>query len=171
VACLCSLLLGVDGWMEGNGSCGCYHWLTTSAAITVKAAACFTAQESRGGRLQTTRDTPEGVQKPSVNENKLPSPFNRKSHVTDQDFTEFNINANHFSYLTENLRKYLMENVVCFADRYRSVDRRLRTTGFNLGIFIDEQGPQVWTVFGRKPQTMKGCKPLFILNDLESAPV
>jgi len=48
------------------------------------------------GAPQITRDTPAGVQKPSMNETELSSLFNRKPHATDQDFTEFNMNANHF---------------------------------------------------------------------------
>ena len=83
----------------------CYHWLTTSAAITAKAAAWPTMKESRDGRPQTTRDTPEGVQKPSINETKLSSPFNRKSHVTDQDFTEFSKKASHFQLLDKKAAK------------------------------------------------------------------
>jgi len=61
VACPCSLLLGTDWWMQGNSLRACYHWLTTSAAITAKTATWPTMQESRDGHQQTTCDTPEGV--------------------------------------------------------------------------------------------------------------
>jgi len=33
--------------------------------------------------------------------------FNRKPHVTDQDFTEFNVNANHFQLLDGKSRLFL----------------------------------------------------------------
>jgi len=51
--------------------------------ITAKAAARPKVQESRGGRLQTTRDAPEGAQMPSINESERSSPFNRKPHATE----------------------------------------------------------------------------------------
>jgi len=52
-----------------------------------------------------------------LNKTELSSPFNRKPHVIDQDFTEFNINANHFLLLDGKCRllcgpaKYLHELV------------------------------------------------------------
>jgi len=108
-ACPSILVLGIDGWMQENVSCACYHWLTTSAAITAKAVSWPTVEESKDGRLQTNRDTPEGVQKPSINETGLSSPFNRKSQVIDQDFPN--------STRTLIIFSYLMENVGCFVDR------------------------------------------------------
>ena len=45
---------------------------------------------------QTTRDTPEGLQNPSINETELSGRFNHKSHVTDKGFTEFDMNVNQF---------------------------------------------------------------------------
>jgi len=83
-----------------------------------------TVQESRGRRLQTTRETPESAQNPGINETELSSPFNRKPHVTDQDFIEHNI-------LSLIIFNYLTENAACFADRqkiYADRYRRLRTT-------------------------------------------
>ena len=94
--------LWVDAWKRFT----CLLPLTRhrSTGITANAAACPAVQESRDGRLQTTRDTPEGVEKPSRNQTELSSPFNRKPHVTDQDFTKFNMNANHFQLLDGKCR-------------------------------------------------------------------
>jgi len=75
-----------------------------NAAITAKAATWLTVQESRDSHLKTTHDTLEGVQKLSMNETGLSSPFNRKPHAIDQDVTEFNINANHFQLLDRKCR-------------------------------------------------------------------
>ena len=116
-----------------------------------------TVQESRNRRLQTNRDTPKGAQNPGMNETELSSPFNRKPHVTDQDFIEFNI----FSLIIFN---YLTENASCFADRqniyadrYRSADQRLRTTDINH--IIQHQNSQIINnIFAGKKQNAKKLK-------------
>jgi len=97
--------------------------LTHHQRINQFQSSCVTTvQESRDGRLQTTRDTPEGAQNPGINETELSSPCNRKPHVIDQDFIEFNI-------LSLIIFNYLTENATCFADRQNIyADRRLRNT-------------------------------------------
>jgi len=106
--------------------------LTHHQCINQFQSSCVTTvQESRDGRLQTTRDTPEGAQNPGINKTELSSPFNHKPHVTDQDFIEFNIlSLIIFNYLTENAACFADRQNI-YADRYRSADRRLRTTGLN----------------------------------------
>jgi len=66
--------------------------LTHHQCITQFQSSCVTTvQESRDGRLQTTRDTPEGAQNPGTNETEFSSPFNRNRI---QHFI-----ANHFQLL------------------------------------------------------------------------
>ena len=87
---------------------------------------------------QTNRDTPK-VWNPSINETELSGRFNHKSHshmLLTRILPNSTWTLTNFSYMTENLRKYLMENAACFADRqniyagrYRSADQRLRTIG------------------------------------------
>ena len=56
------LLLGADGWVQGNGlHAWCCHSLATSAAFTAKVGAWPTVQARGDERLQTTRATPKGV--------------------------------------------------------------------------------------------------------------
>ena len=96
-------------WVDARKRFTCVQPLTRhpSGAITANADACPTVRESRDGRLQTTRDTPEGLKKSSINATELSSQFNRKPHVNDQDFTAFNMSANHFQLLDGKSTKVL----------------------------------------------------------------
>jgi len=58
------------------------------------------------GAPKTTRDTPKGMQRPSINETELPSLFNRKPHVIDQDLTDLNMNADQFQLLDGKSRLF-----------------------------------------------------------------
>jgi len=66
---LSSLLLSVDGWTQGNGSCAVvrHH----SAAFAAKTAVWPTAQLKRRWAPQTSCETPKEVEKPRKKETEL----------------------------------------------------------------------------------------------------
>jgi len=97
----------------------CFHWLAINAAFTAKAEAGPTVQ-ARGDARATGRSWhSERSTKAACKGN-----WTIQSHVTDQGFTEFGINANHFQPLDGKSRLFPNRQKV-YADRW------LRATGLN----------------------------------------
>jgi len=111
-------------WMGARKQFRCVlPLIATSASFTAKKTARPTVQTSRDGRPTDHSWHSERSTQTSVNKAGLSSLFDRKSHVTDHDFTGLNMKANHFQLLDGKSRLFAYRKKI-YAYRYRSVDRR-----------------------------------------------
>jgi len=103
---LSSLVLNIDGWVQGNGSCVVLLLTSHQCSIHCESNRMTTVQASRDGR---------------PTDHSSVYSFNRKPHVIDQILLHLTWTLTIFSYLTENLG--------CFVNRLKIyVNRLLRTT-------------------------------------------